>query len=286
MGFALHATGWPHARELFDEWSAGSVSVGGQNGFEGSNQYNEGDQDKLWNSCDRDYKGSRITLLTIYDKVRKLGWADPKQFYHFTDKGNGERLAERHGQNFRFVTEWNAWLVWKNNRWQVDNNFEITRLAKETIEGMYKEALALPEEARNKLREHARKTQAVSSIKAMIELAKSETGIPISASKLDADPYLLGVKNGILDLRTMAFRKALRDDYMTMHCNVYYDQKAKCPNWLKFLNRITDNNVSVIGYKQRCSGYYLTGSVSEEISVFIGEKDKTGRPRLGKLFSI
>jgi putative DNA primase/helicase len=114
------------------------------------------------------------------------------------------------------------------------------------------------------LRRHALKSEAVSRIKAMVELAKSEEGIPISASRLDADPHLVGVQNGILNLKTYEFREGHRDDYITKCCGTHYDPDATSPNWDAFTRTIFGGNQDVIAYLQRHSGYALTGSVAEE----------------------
>ena len=72
----------------------------------------------------------------------------------------------------------------------------------------------------------------------MISLARSEKGIAISASQLNSNPHLLGVQNGVIDLDTLTFREARREDYITKFCGTHYDPDAKCANWLTFLNTI------------------------------------------------
>ena len=68
--------------------------------------------------------------------ARQNGWMDPKRNYHHTDLGNAKRIVDRHGINLRYVVEKDSWLIWHNERWNVDNSFHINRLAKETVEAM------------------------------------------------------------------------------------------------------------------------------------------------------
>ncbi len=49
---------------------------------------------------------------------------------------------------------------------------------------------------------HVQKAHDLKQINAMIELAKSEPGMSVSLASFDADPMLLGVNNGVLDLKT------------------------------------------------------------------------------------
>ena len=63
----------------------------------------------------------------------------------------------------------------------------------------------------------------------MIALARSEEGVPISASQLDSDGYLLGVQNGVIDLKTFAFREGRREDCITKFCGTHFDAEAKVP---------------------------------------------------------
>ena len=59
---------------------------------------------------------------------------------------------------------------------------------------------------------HALKSQAATRLTAMIQLASSEIEVVLQPSMLDADPNLLGVQNGVINLNTGEFRAASRED--------------------------------------------------------------------------
>jgi putative DNA primase/helicase len=182
-----------------------------------------------------------------------------------TDLGNARRLVNRHGANSRYVPEWGKWLVWNDFRWKVDDEGAIVRLAKETVEAMYHEALAFArQEDRDALLRHAIKSQAEARLKAMVALTESEADVVLPAGRLDADPWLLGVRNGVVDLKSGMFREPRRQDHITKGANVTFDPDAQCPNWLEFLATITGGNRELQSYIQRVAGYALTGSVREE----------------------
>lgn len=57
----------------------------------------------------------------------------------------------------------------------------------------------------------------------------------------DPDPYLLGVQNGLVDLRTGEFRAYRPEDLMTDQIPVSYDADAGCPNFIQFIMDIAPN---------------------------------------------
>jgi putative DNA primase/helicase len=113
------------------------------------------------------------------------------------------------------------------------------------------------------------KSESAARINAMIDLARSEPGIPILPDQLDREPWLLNVQNGSIELRTGKLREHRRDDYITKLAPVEYDEAATCPTWDGFLDRIMDHNRDVMGYLQRAVGYSLTGDVSEQVIWFL-----------------
>ncbi len=57
----------------------------------------------------------------------------------------------------------------------------------------------------------------------------------------DPNPYLLGVRNGVVDLRSGKFREYRSEDLITDQIDVTYDPEARCPRFLKFLEEIQPN---------------------------------------------
>jgi putative DNA primase/helicase len=114
----------------------------------------------------------------------------------------------------------------------------------------------------------------------MIDLAKTETGIPIKPSRLDADPWLLNCTNGTLDLRTGTLHAHNRKHLCTKLVPVDYDPAATCPLWDKFLNRIMGNNAVTTEFLQRLIGYSLTGSIEEQVMFIAYGLDQNGKTTL------
>lgn len=83
-------------------------------------------------------------------------------------------------------------------------------------------------------------------------------------ANLDANPYLLNVANGTINLRTGELRQHLREDMITKIVPVVYDPNAQAPGWEAFLNRILGGNQRLIEFVQRAVGDSLTGDTSEQ----------------------
>jgi putative DNA primase/helicase len=113
------------------------------------------------------------------------------------------------------------------------------------------------------------KSNNAGGITAMVAVARSELGVAIRIDELDADPWLLNVENGTIDLRTGELREHRREDFITKLAPVAFDPKADCPTWRKFLDTIFDSRDDLIGYMQRLVGYTITGVVKEHVLPFL-----------------
>lgn len=212
----------------------------------------------------------RELALTIFKSLET--WETPERHIELdiklTDVGNGKRLARRWGEIIRFVTVKRSgyWIVWDGKRWATSSGVELEWLAKETVAAMYGEASSLTdEEDRKKLARHAIKSEHIARVRAMIEAARSEPGIPISIKDFDIKPWLLNVANGTLDLRSGHLRDHSTADLLTKVAPTAYGPAAKCPRWQEFLNEVMDGREQLVDYLQRVLGYTLTGSTQEDV---------------------
>ena len=85
---------------------------------------------------------------------------------------------------------------------------------------------------------------------------------------LDLNPWLFGVLNGVVELRTETMRPAEREDYITKQGHVDYDPEAECPRWKQFLYQVMGEDRDLVTYLQMAVGYTLTG-ITREQAVFI-----------------
>jgi putative DNA primase/helicase len=122
------------------------------------------------------------------------------------------------------------------------------------------------------------KSESAPRINAMLDLARSEPGIPVLPEALDRDPWLLNCPNGTLELKTGTLREHRRADLITKLCPTPYSSNANCPAFERFLDAVFQGDGEVITFVQRFLGYCLTGDVGEQIlPIFwgVGSNGKT-----------
>jgi len=206
--------------------------------------------------------------IALADKPKKVPTDEAPAVFACTDTGNAERLVERHGRDVRYNHGRGVWHVWTGTHWSEDATGRMDQVAKETARSIPSEAAALQDEAYIRHLKWASSSESAGKRAAMVDLARSEGGIPVRPEHLNADDWLLNVANGTLDLRTGNLRINRRDDLITRCLNTPYDPEATCPTFLEFLSRIFAGNMDLINYVQRMIGYALTGSTREQ-AIFI-----------------
>ncbi|HEY8749395.1 MAG TPA: phage/plasmid primase, P4 family [Tepidisphaeraceae bacterium] len=195
--------------------------------------------------------------------------------FSLTDSGNGERLFHRHGDKLRFVALWKKPICYTGSYWAVDETSAVDRLALETIRALKAEGARLAQSEDDeqhllglKYQKHAHACEATKKKRDMVSEASKVKGAMIMPDRLDADPWLLNVKNGTIDLRTAELRPHNRLDYITKICPVEYDEFAKCPTFEAFLKAVFANKPRLISFVRRAIGYTLTGIATERAMFF------------------
>ena len=195
-----------------------------------------------------------------------------------TDLGNARRLVAQRGQDLRYCPELKTWFFWDTARWMRDKDGEISRHAKDVVLNIHIQAYQEGNEAaREKLGKWAVQSEAYARIGAMIRLAETEPRIPVSVSDFDANHFLLGVTNGVIDLRTGELRKPKRQDYTTKQAPVCFDPNAQCSQWLSFIEYVTGGDEALEEYLQRIVGYWLTGNTSEQCIFILYGRGANGK---------
>jgi putative DNA primase/helicase len=199
----------------------------------------------------------------------RMEWLNPRTQDGRTDTANSRRLASLISGQAHYVRAWESWIVWDGKRWRQDD-LAIRERAKE-IPGTIIAAAMSPPPVDVNACNWAIKSASRASIEAMIFLAKSEPGIPVEHSELDADPWLLNCQNGTVDLRTGELRPHNQADKITRITSVAYDPDASTYEWDRFLEKILVDD-GLIRHIQRIIGYCITGSTREQIlPIFWGE---------------
>ena len=202
--------------------------------------------------------------------------------FHLTDIGNAERLVRRFGHNLLYCAVWGKWLIWDEKRWQIDEMGGIMEYAKKTARCIYAEAATFPPGAENDPTAHvvswAKKSENKERLNAMIALAQSDPAVAVHPDNFDTDPLLFCVENGTINLQTGELQPHCREDLITRISHVPYDQKAICPTFNAFLEKVLPD-AEVCDFVRRATGYTLTGMTVEQCLFFSlrhGEERKIG----------
>jgi putative DNA primase/helicase len=184
-----------------------------------------------------------------------------------TDTGNAELIAGMFGDVLRYDHRQNRWLVWnkRQRHWSEDKESGIRNFAIDAARHRRKIAADIADTDRSK-REFrwAYQSEHRHRLDAALEIAKSLAPISDPGDGWDADPFLLGVANGVVELRKGTLRLERPDDRIIKHSPVRYNAAAKCPRFETFLGEVFNNDVATINYVQRVFGYCLTGSTQEQ----------------------
>ncbi|MDZ4779593.1 MAG: phage/plasmid primase, P4 family [Planctomycetia bacterium] len=206
------------------------------------------------------------------------GSSDIKLSLHFVDArtelANARRFIAKYGMRVVYCDPWKSWLVFNGRHWETDERRVIESLAKTEAAEQWDEVAKInktegaAEQLKQAVTAFARASNSANGIRNALALAKSEPGVPVLPKQLDAQPWLLNVENGTLDLRSGKLQPHRRDDLLTKLAPVVYDPAAECPQWLRFLDRIMDNKQSLVSFLQRSVGMSITGIVRDHCLLF------------------
>lgn len=182
-----------------------------------------------------------------------------------TDTGNAELIAAKFREGLRFDHRRGRWLVWLDNRWVEDRDGEVFRLAKAAARERLKNSARIANDEEHKeSAAWALQSESRYRLQAALDLAKYTSPISDAGANWDVDPLLLGVQNGIVDLRNGQLRPARPQDRVTIYTGIRFDAAASCPQFEEFLSEIFLRDADVIAFIQRAIGYCISGSVTEQ----------------------
>lgn len=274
--WSVAATGWNCAKEIATEWCLRSPE-----------DFDAGHFEREWNSFDPEHPtGTKFGTLVYL--ARQYGYQgmtpssinaaapvaiDTPDAQKIIDHEPGDILAgQQYARGMQGKLVWvspiGKWLEWDGARWvwcECGEEMKAAkRIAGKILEYAAKQFASDPNK-HGQLLKFAKNLQNLKRLEAMIALAKSEDGMTVgSMSELDGNPWLLGVRNGVVNLKDGGLLAADPAMLITRQVAAEYHRGAECPKWLEFLNQIFEGDHETIGFVQRALGYTLTGTVTEE----------------------
>lgn len=153
------------------------------------------------------------------------------------------------------------WFVWSGSIWIKDSVAAAIERVKKFAEAEAGRAL-LPSEKAGMAK--------AKFVRAVEELARSDPRMAVHGAMWDADGWLLGTPDGVVELKTGKLRPGRPEDYISKHALVAPAPPGTvAPNWMAFLHEATEADEELQRFLQRWAGYCLTGEVSEEVLAFL-----------------
>lgn len=186
------------------------------------------------------------------------------------ETGDAEVLEAMRQNQIAFDHSEGAWYLWGGHHWTLDRTDTVYRLVSCDVAARYLEAGAQVLRERgdrdlsDALTKRARDLGNRRRVDNVLHLAARQPGLALAGDEWDTDPWLLGVANGVLDLRTGTLRPGRPLDYIrSVAPTEWHGLDAPAPLWERFLGEVFAGDDDLIASVQRLLGYGCTGLTYE-----------------------
>ncbi len=205
--------------------------------------------------------------------------------YARSDAGNAEFFSDFYSDKVRYDHESGRWMIWRFHWWEADTSDMVLQLAKASARKRFTLSSDIDNLVERQL--EAKWTifsESRAKIESMLKLARSESSIAVPrGTEWNADTMLVGVLNGVIDLRTGLLRSGKRSDLISKHISLNYNPRAKCPQWLIFISEMLNYNAKLIRFVWKALGYSLTGSTAEQVFFILEGSGANGKSKFIKV---
>jgi putative DNA primase/helicase len=199
-----------------------------------------------------------------------------------TDTGNGRRLVDSFGPAVRY-TPGLGWFHWDGGYWKPDvENLEMRELCKKVAPIIASEVVHYLDDAdkQSEVIRWAQQAKSNARINGAIESATSDPRVQVAVESWDSDETLLGVANGVIDLRTGELLKGRPDLYITRRAPVAYNPGIRNVRWEQFIDFATGGDKELQEWLQKAAGYSLTGLRTYDIMFLVYGPPGSGKNTL------
>jgi len=226
-------------------------------------------------------------LQQIARSAERYAAGEPPPASDSEDVANAERLARHYAEAMRWCAS-RGWLVWTGTVWEESETRALAlasrlgRIVQREAADVAREAAACGDETKRErlakrseaLLRWARASEQAKRIRAALDLARP--ALEIRDDALDADPWALGCRNGVVDLRTGELRPHRPADYLTRCTGIDYDPSARSDLWDRVLAEALPDS-PVRAYLARCAGYTACGVTGEDVLLLVHGPTRTSK---------
>ena len=194
-----------------------------------------------------------------------------------TDVGNGRRLVDAYNTIIRY-TPGLGWFTWTGKHWEVDvENLALRELSKQMASAIASEVVEYDEKDWSEVLKWSTNAKSTARIDAAIKNANSDPRINVRVDEWDDNPHLLGVANGVVNLKTGELLKGRPDLHITKHAPVAYTPGLQSPRFNAFMDFATNGDKEFQEWLQRAVGYTLTGLNTQDLMFLVYGKPGSGK---------
>jgi putative DNA primase/helicase len=112
----------------------------------------------------------------------------------------------------------------------------------------------------------------------------SSSDVQRESSKVNTNPYLINLKNGLYDVKNSRLLYHTSDYISTIQLNVEYKENEQCPTFIKFINEsVNPDNIKLV---QEILGYMLVPITAAQKSFILVGPSNTGKSTFLKIVKI
>lgn len=254
VGMALHSALAGTGFALWDAWSARSDK------YPGSIELRQ-----HWDS----FKPGGVKEGSLFFAAKQAGWIDPRKkpkkapaepksravAIQLSEDALATQFASDNHGRLVYAHTFGTWFIYDATVgvWKADSLELVFHWVREFV--------------RRLNREQKEKWLRASVVAAVERLARRDPLLAIQGDEFDANPWLLGTPDGVLDLRNGRSVPANPQHYVSKRTTVSPGASG-APIWTNFLIAATAGSVELMEYLQRLAGYCLTGETREEVLIF------------------
>lgn len=202
-----------------------------------------------------------------------------------------QAFVAEHAATLRRIAGTKHWLRWHSDRhcWERVDSETVLALVGDVAQSLFEQAnqafWANPtaSAAKSAYKDAAALVSNTARLRGALAQAAGNERIIVQPDRLDSRKHLLGVQNGVLNLKDGSFRAGVWRDLITRQAGCAWDADAQCPLWLAFLNQTFGNDQELIDWLQLWVGYCLTGEVSEEAVLLCFGHGANGKSIFGNI---
>ena len=214
--------------------------------------------------------------------------------------GDARLFRKEFKDHFCFDHASGDWYEWRGHYWDLDRIESVLRATEKIIDIYSNEAekcsiraldatkMQVADEKGKAEKQRKQYLKKISNLQKrlwqedILKLAsagKDSLGIP--GEEWDKNPWIIGCKNGVINLKTGKFRAGRQSDYIKTFSPVEWKGiNEPCPQWEKFLTEIFDGDTALISFLQRLFGYSTTGLTTEHILPIACGQGRNGKGTL------